>query len=470
MFFKIKPVVKFDIDLANLKKVYVIGIKGSGVIAVVEILHSMGIEVTGSDTSEKFFTDAILQELQIKYVEHFAEKNVPKDADLIIYSTAYNEDNNVEFQRARELELPMVSYPEMLAYLFNKDYGVAVCGTHGKTTTSAWLANTLKEVGLNPKAIIGSKVKNWNGNSLNGGGKYFIAEADEYQDKLKLYEPKSAILTSCDWDHPDFFPDMKAYKNTFKNFVSRIPRGGFLVVWGDSTDTLEIADEASCDVLSYGFNEDCDYRINNLQKLPDGQKFEVFLDEQKIGDFEIKLFGRHNVLNATAVIAFCHKMDLEMAKVAEALRKFEGTARRFEIVGERKGAVLIDDYGHHPEEIKATLRAAREVYPEKNIWAIFCPHTFTRTKALLSEFAQSFGDADKVIVLDIYGSAREEQGGVHSEDLVKLVNKFDRGKAEYVPTNKEAVKFLKNKIGPDDVVISIGAGDCWEVVEKLKEK
>jgi len=470
MLYKIKPVVKIDIDFSKIRKVYVIGIKGSGIIGVVEMLHSMGIEITGSDVSEKFFTDEILKKLKIRYKERFSLGNIPKDADLIIYSTAYNENNNLEFKRAKDLGMPMISYPEMLAYLFNQKYGIAVCGTHGKTTTSAWLANSLKEIGLKPQAIIGSKVKNWGGNALNGNGQYFIAEADEYQDKLSLYDPKGAIFTSCDWDHPDYFQDYEAYKNTFRRFVSRIPRGGFLIVWGDSTDTLEVADDAVCNVFSYGFSEDCDYQIANYQSLVQSQKFEILYREEKIGQFEVPLMGKHNALNAAAVIAVCHRLDLDMNDTAEAMKKFQGTARRFEYIGQRKGAVLIDDYGHHPEELKVTLKAARDIYPEKDIWAVFSPHTFTRTKALLSEFAQSFSDADKVIVLDIYGSAREAQGGVHSEDLVKLINKFDRGKAEYVPTIKEAVKNLKNKIGPDDVVISIGAGDVWEVTEKLKEK
>jgi UDP-N-acetylmuramate--alanine ligase len=196
----------------------------------------------------------------------------------------------------------------------------------------------------------------------------------------------------------------------------------------------------------------------------------VLLRGKSLGEFEIRLVGKHNVLNATAVILACNKLGVDMEKVRQALRNFEGTSRRFEYIGTRNGAILIDDYAHHPDEIVPTLKGAREIYPEKTIWAVFHPHTFTRTKALLSEFAQSFGDADKVIVLDIYGSAREIQGGVHSQELVDLINKYDRGKAEYIPTIKEAVKFLKDKIGENDVVIAIGAGNVWEVVEKLKEK
>lgn len=466
------------LDLGKIRKVYVIGIKGSGIVAVVEILKSLGVKITGSDTSEKFFTDAVLERLGISYFENFNKDNIPADTDLVLYSTAYSENNNVEFQEARKRNLPMISYPEILSDLFGQKFGIAVTGTHGKTTTAALLANTLKELDLDPIAVVGSKVFNWGGNALVGKGEYFIAEADEFQNKLELYDPKGVILTSADFDHPDFFGNFEEYKEVFRKFVARIPKSGFLVVWGDSVDTLEISKSAICDVLTYGFSEDCDFICKKVasqetsEKNPEArtQKFIVSFRSKNLGEYETRLVGQHNILNATAAIAICYKLGLDLAKVTEALRNFQGTARRFEYIGKRNGAILIDDYGHHPEELKATLKAAREIYPEKNIWAVFHPHTFTRTKALLSEFSQSFDGADKVIILDIYGSAREEQGGVHSSDLVKAINKFSRDKAEYIPTIEETVTFLEDKIGSDDVVIAIGAGNVWEVVEKLKEK
>jgi UDP-N-acetylmuramate--alanine ligase len=463
------------LDLKKIKKVYVIGIKGSGVVSIVQILKARGIEVLGSDVSEKFFTDTVLKKNQIKYFENFSPKNIPNDIGLVIYSTVYTEKNNVEFQESLKRKLPMLSYPEMLAQLFGEKYGVAVCGTHGKTTTSAWLANTLKELGADPTAAIGSRVTNWEGNALIGEGEIFVIEADEYQNKLALYNPNGVVLTSCDYDHPDFFPDFEAYKQVFKDFVVRIPKTGFLVVCGDATSTLEVSKSVNATVLTYGFSPDCNYRILNLKlnksdSVVPSQTFEVMRGENSLGNFEIQLFGKHNALNAAAVIAVCHKLNFSVEKIQVALKNFCGTARRFELIGERNGAILIDDYGHHPDEIRATLKAARELYEKKNIWAIFHPHTFTRTKALLSEFSQSFSDADKVIVLDIYGSARETQGGVHSKDLVELINKYDRGKADYLATIDETVEFLGGKIGADDVVIAIGAGNVWEVVEKLKEK
>jgi UDP-N-acetylmuramate--alanine ligase len=453
-------------NLENIKKVYVVGIKGAGVIAVVEILHSMGIEITGSDTEEKFFTDEILQKLGIKYAEKFDAKNIPANTDLVIYSTAYNENNNSEFREAKKINLKMLSYPEILAKLFNEKYGIAVCGTHGKTTTSAMLAHTLKEVGVDPSAIIGSKVIGWGGNALSGKGEFFVAETDEFQNKLKLYNPKAIILTNLDFDHPDTFPTFQEYKKAFSDFVVKVPKTGFLVIWGDSVDTQEVLKEAKCQVLTYGFSENCDYRIMSNEF----KKFKIEYKEKNLGEFEIQLVGKHNVLNTVAVIAVCHKLNLDLGKIKEALKNFQGTKRRFEYVGERNGAILIDDYGHHPEEIKATLKGAREIYPEKNIWVVFHPHSYSRTEALLQEFSQSFSDVDQVIVLDIYGSARENSGKVNSKDLVDLINKYDRNKAQHISSIPKAVEFLKDKIGKNDLLITLGAGNCWEILEKLKEK
>lgn len=452
-------------DLSKVKKIYVIGIKGQGVTAVVQILHGMGIEIIGSDTDEKFSTDEVLQKLGIRYFERFAVKNIPSDADLILYSTAYNEDTNLEIAEAKKRNLLMVSYPEMLAQLFNEKYGIAVCGTHGKTTTSAMLAYVMREVGASPTAVIGSRIRQWGTNAIVGESEHFVIEADEFQNKLRLYEPKSVILLNIDWDHPDTYPTFEEYKKAFADFVAKIPKIGSLVVWGDSVDTNAIACACQGNIIKYGFQEDNDVVITKIEN----GRFSVKFSEKDLGEFETQLVGDHNLLNAGAVVAMCYKLNLDMEEVREALKNFEGTSRRFEIIGERNGALLIDDYAHHPEEIKATLKAAREKYFEKNIIAVFHPHSYSRTEALLQDFAQSFDVADQVIILDIYGSAREATGNVSSKDLVGLINKYDSEKAEHVPTIDEVVTYLQDKIGAQDLVITIGAGNVFEVVKKLKQ-
>lgn len=482
------------VKINDIKKAYFIGIKGSGMSSVAQILHDRDIKVSGSDTDEVFYTDKILKRKGIKFHEEFSEKNIPKDADVVIYSSAYNEDNNVEMAEAAKRKIPILSYSEILGMLFKEKTGIAVCGSHGKTTTTAILADVMKNAGFDPSAVVGSQVISWQGSALSGKGKYFIAEADEYQNKLRYYSPWAAILTSVDWDHPDFFPDFSSYKKAFEDFVSRIPEVGLLVVWGDSIDTLEVSKKACSRTVTYGFDDECDYRISDFRfldpkpdplmagisddfssSLPQSQNsmqsaFEIFKGEENLGTFETLLVGKHNALNIASVVAFCSEMSIDIEKVREAVREFKGTSRRYEKIGKYKDAVLIDDYAHHPDEIRATLKAARGNFGDKTIWTVFHPHTFTRTKALLHEFSQSFDDTDKVIIIDIYGSAREYKGGVSSKDLVDLINIYLPGRADYFPTIDEATQYLRETSGRYDVLITMGAGDVWKIAEKLKDK
>jgi len=460
-------------NVKDVKRAYFIGIKGAGMTAVAQILQGRGVEVSGSDTAEVFYTDEILKRLNIFFHEEFSEQNVPKDATVIIYSTAYNQENNVEMAQASKSGIPILSYPEMLGMLFAEKLGIAVCGTHGKTTTSAMLASALAAAGLNPSAIVGSNVIAWKGSALSGKGEYFVAESDEYQNKLRFYKPWSVILTSVDWDHPDFFPDFTEYKKVFKSFVEKIPKTGFLVAWGDSSDTLEVVESANCNIVTYGFSQDCDYVVLNHELMTiDGiimQSFEVEYEKNSLGLFQTPLVGKHNVLNATSIVALCHEMGLDLDKIRKSLSEFKGTTRRFEYVGNYKDAILIDDYAHHPDEIKATLAGAKDHFAGKKIWTVFHPHTFSRTKALLQDFAQSFDDTERVVVIDTYGSAREQGGEATSEDLVKLINRYHHDKAEYIPTIDEAVGYFQEKAGEYDVLITMGAGDVWRVGKALKD-
>ncbi|HEX8974489.1 MAG TPA: UDP-N-acetylmuramate--L-alanine ligase [Patescibacteria group bacterium] len=456
--------------MGEQKKVHIVGIEGAGTSALAQIYGNMGYIVSGSDNGDHFYRQ-VLEGKGIETFDDFKKENVPADIDFAVHSTAFK-DNNPEIEEIKSRGIDLLAYPEALGELFKQKVGIAVCGTHGKTTTTAMLAQALENAEVSPTALVGSRVIGWDTNVLLGGGEYFAIEADEYQDKLRFYEPWSVILTSVDWDHPDFYPDFASYKDAFKRFVKKITVTGHLVVWGDSSDTLEVAKHAGGKVLTYGYGLDNQYRIGEQRLVNSGnetiQEFELFCGQESLGLFETPLAGRHNVLNTTAVIALCHAMNLDLAKVREALEKFQGTARRFQQVGMLGNAILIDDYAHHPDEIKATLGGARERFGEKTIWTVFHPHTFTRTKALLQEFAQSFDEADRVVVIDIYGSAREQQGGVSSEDLVKLINKYTYGKAEYVSTIDEATEYLKEKSGQFDVLITMGAGDVWRVGEKLK--
>jgi len=445
------------------KKIYFIGIEGAGTSALSVMYKNLGYEVLGSDDGDHFYAD-ILKKNKIKTFKTYNEKNLPKKIYKVIYSTSIK-DNNVEIIESKKRKLDIKSYPESLAELFNEKMGIAVCGTHGKTTITAMLAFVANKIGLNPKAIVGSKVINWGENSLTGNGEYFIIEADEYQNKLKYYNPWSAILTSVDYDHPDFYKTFKDYKRAFADFTKKIPKYGNLIYCNDDRDVSDVVSKANCQKNSYGFMKDSNYRITNYKSIK--QTLEVFYQKKSLGNFKIKLFGRHNALNATAVIAFCHKLGMDISEVKKALALFKGTARRFEKIGEKNGAILIDDYAHHPEEVKATLKTVKEIFPEKNIITVFHPHSFSRTERLLKDFANSFSDTDELIILDIYGSAREDSGKVSSKNLVNLINKYSSKKARYISKIEKVTRELKNSIGKNDVIISMGAGNVWQVTHKL---
>lgn len=465
--------------LSRFKDIHMIGIKGAGMTALVGLLTKQGVTITGSDTAEIFFTDRILQNLKIKYREQFDPKNIPSSAKAIIYSTVYSKEKNTELAAAFASGVPIFSYPEAVGMLSREKLTLAVCGTHGKTTTSALLADTLKFSGMDPSAIVGSRIMNWEGNALSGSGEYLVLEADEYQNKLAYYAPWGVILTSVDWDHPDFFPDKESYEQVFRDFVARIPRHGVLVYCSDSADVAKIAETVSCRKISYGFLEGAEFRIGNYAPAKMGfvgeadaikQSFTVTQEEKSLGTFELRLAGEHNALNATAVLAVATFLKQDIERVRKAFEKFSGTERRFEYIGERYGALIYDDYAHHPEEIRATLKAFRELYPDRRLRVIFHPHTFTRTKAFLTDFAQSFDMADEVMLLDIYGSAREEHGSVSSQDLANLINRFIPGKAEYTPSVEKLITRLEQAIGRQDIIITLGAGNVWEIAHRLAKR
>jgi UDP-N-acetylmuramate--alanine ligase len=462
------------------RKAYLIGIKGVGMTALAQILQSRGFDVSGSDTSEKFFTDAVLQKHGILFKEGFSRQNVPQDASMIIASSAYCE-SNPEVAEAQKTECGVKYYAEALGELFKGKEGIAVCGSHGKTTTSAMLAYIFREAGLDPGAIIGSEVPQFNGSALSGTGKFFIAESDEYQNKLRFYDPRSAILTSVDYDHPDFFKTPAEYRQVFIDFIKRLPEEGFLVACSDDAGVCSILRETSAHVVLYGIEDGARKEVEGLRApfnswtaknivVADGcWEFDAFKNGAKFGGFKLLLPGRHNVQNALGAIAMADAYGVDYEKIARALGTFGGTRRRFERVGHFNGAIVVDDYGHHPTEIKATLLAARELWPARRIVAVFHPHTFTRTKALLADFAKSFGAADETIVLDIYGSAREERGGVSSEELVAMA-RAQGANVKYVPDILQAERLLEKSLGANDVLITIGAGDVWKIGSALITK
>jgi UDP-N-acetylmuramate--alanine ligase len=421
--------------------------------------------VTGTDVKEIFPTDRVLARLGITVEKDFATNLLDNSYDLVVRSTAFKE-NHEAVKKAFKLGYQVKTYPEVLSELIKSSYGIAVAGSHGKTTTTAMLGLILIEAGCDPTVILGSEVPQFQSNARVGHSKYLVVEADEYQNKFLDYQVQAAIITNIDYDHPDFFPTPKGYHDVFKKFVEQMPQNGILVYCHEDDNLLNIIKQAKCKIISYGWSDRCDWQVKNWHYHDKKACFKVFYQQKEYGDFALQVPGEHNVLNALACVALAYELGCDQKKIIAGLAGFQGTVRRFEKIGEHHGALIIDDFAHHPTEIKATLKAARDLYPKKKIWCIFHPHTYSRTKALLSEFSQAFIDADCVVILDIFGSAREQQGGVHAQDLVKLIKEQGQ-EAYYWPTIEEAREFIKNKLGPSEVLITMGAGEAWKIGRSL---
>jgi UDP-N-acetylmuramate--alanine ligase len=486
----------------KIQRIYLIGAKGVGMTMLAQFLAAKGNLVSGSDVKDTFLTDKVLRASKIRVFSPFAARNIPADLDLIIYSTAYDARNNPEMafiasRPARFKNVRILSYPEALGEIFNQYYGVAVCGSHGKTTTSAWLGYVLWRAGQKPNVLVGSSVPQFKGSGLSGASRYFIAEADEYQNKLQYFKPRGVVLNNIDYDHPDFFKTAAAYTKVFAEFIKKIPAAGFLVINGRDRESQKIKKDCRGRVISYDLVDGdrigvgrVDYLATDLRLKNGWQIFRVSArnrtsaGRKNLGDFKIALWGEHNILNALAVIAAARELKVPLAALKKHLAGFTGTQRRAQILGCYHGALVIDDYAHHPTEIQATLKGLRERYKTKKIITVFHPHTFTRTKVFFRDFVRSFVATDELIILDIYSSAREsggrKRGRVSSRELAQAIVRFNQaGKVRtlgrkqvvrHIATMTAAAAYLRQKLKPGNVLLLMGAGDVFRIGTALLKK
>lgn len=452
-------------NLEKKQKIHFVGIGGAGTSVLARLYKYWGNEVSGSDEDDGFYTKSLKDE-GIKVYNKFNTKNISKELDLVIYSTAFN-TNNLEISEAKKKGIKTLSYPEALGEITKNFFTIAVCGTHGKTTTTGFLAHCLSACKKDPTAIIGAPVINWkNSGFLAGKGDLFVFEADEYQNKLSFYFPNVVILTSIDYDHPDFFENFAEYKKVFADFIEKIPKQGYLIACGNDRDVLDVIKKAKCQVITYGTKYNLDVHLIERKTENSKQKIE-FSFKGEVYKIETHLLGLHNALNAVAswITSFLITGYVELSK--KGIYDFAGTKRRLENKGIFNGAILFDDYAHHPEEIRATLSTLRENFSQKRIIVAFHPHTFSRTKILLDSFARMLDLADKIIVLDIYGSAREKQGGVSSQELVDEINQGIQNKASNLKNIEELANFMRKNLTENDVFVTLGAGDIYKVYDLL---
>lgn len=444
-------------------RIHFVGIGGIGLSAIAKVLLEEGYRVSGSDLKLSAITDALADMGAVIYQGHCAE-NVD-EADLVIISSAIPVDNP-EVAAARERGIPVVKRDRVLGRMMEGRFGIAVAGSHGKTTVTAMIALFLTGAGLDPTFIVGGILENLGTNARAGRGEYFVVEADEYDHAFLGLRPTVAVVTNIEMDHPDCYPELDDLVEAFRGFVSLVPPDGCVIGCGDEDRVRKLlARRQEPDVITYGLGEGVDWRALDIQPNElGGNDFVALHKGQPVGEFTLCIPGLHNVQNALAVLAVAHRLGLDLADAGETLRGYRGVQRRFEVKGEVHGIIVIDDYAHHPTQIRTTLRTARERHPGRTIWAVFQPHTYSRTRALLAEFAASFADADHVIITDIYAAREFDDLGVSAADIVTLMRHPD---ARYISGLNEVTEYLLDHLKPGDVLITLGAGDGYKVGENV---
>lgn len=449
-------------------RLHFIGLRGVGMTALAQILQGHGYTITGSDSPDSFAFAPVLEQLGIHCAIGFDAAHVTHDVAGIIYSTAYPAEHP-ERRAAAAQGIPSWSYPEAVGFIMSLyEQSIAVAGSHGKTTTSALLSRMLEEGLVDPTALIGSTVVDWGRNARIGKSEWFVLEADEYQDKFQYYQPRHAIITNIDFDHPDFFKDVESYEQTFMRFAQRLPANGTLAVWGEEPSLAKLKAVALAPIITYGSGTANDWQLQDVQISSEQTTFSVVKQGETFGTFTINFPGEHYALNALGAMVLADRAGVRVEAIARALKYYRGTARRLEAKGEYRGAILLDDYAHHPTEIAATLRGLRARYPEARIWCVFQSHTYTRTAAFLEDFGKSLAIADEIVVLPTYGSAREAEGPVTTEALVDAVQQTSGGKAREVVDHAAAAKLLASELSAGDVMVTMGAGDIWQVHNLLQ--
>lgn len=450
------------INLSDFKNIHCIGIGGIGLSAIAEILLSRGYNVSGSDMKESEITDRLRAQGAKVYIGHKAE-NV-EDADLVIYSAAIA-DENPEMVRAKERNAVLAGRAEILGLLMDEfDKSIAISGTHGKTTTTSMVSIILNNAQLDPTVLVGGNLAEIGGNVKVGGSPFFVTEACEYRDSFLELKPMIEVILNIDSDHLDYFKDIDHIVRSFKRFTENIKKGGKLIAY-DSNPFIKGIIKEIPDAITYGYSDNSTYTISDISFSNAGMPaFDVRYEGKKLGRAELSVPGEHNILNATAAFACCHQLGVDSRVIIDTLRCYTGTERRFDVQGTTvKGVTVVDDYAHHPTEIQATLSAAQNI-PHNRLWCLFQPHTYTRTLALLDEFAESFAGADILILADIYAAREKDIYKISSKTLADAIKAHHPDKEVlYMKDFGEMVDFVEKNAERGDLVITMGAGDIYKV-------
>ena len=448
----------------KVQVIHFIGIGGIGMSGIAEVLLNLGFTVTGSDLAEGASVTRLRGLGAEVFIGHGAA-NVGR-ADVVVRSTAVS-DRNVEVRAAIDAGVPVIRRAEMLAELMRLKYGLAVAGTHGKTTTTSMLATCLAAGGLDPTVVIGGRLDALGGtNATLGAGEYLVAEADESDGTFNELAPTVTVVTNIDPEHLDHHGTLEQLEAEFARFANRVPFYGFSVLCLDHPRVSALIPKVRRRVVTYGFARHADVRCSNVAVDGLRTRFTVSRGDVALGEITLGMPGRHNVSNATGAVAAALELSIPFPVLQQALEGFTGVQRRFTLVGERRGAVLVDDYAHHPVEIEATLEAAETAYPERKIIAVFQPHRFTRVRDLWDDFAACFNRADEVVVCPVYPAGEEPIDGVDHEALATAMRERGHRGTRVAASLDDAVAMLAD-VGPNDIVIALGAGSVNRVVKDL---
>ena len=442
-----------------------IGIGGTGLSAIARLLKESGYTVTGSDRDHSPFVDD-LREIGITvYIGHAAEQIT--GAEIIVRSSAIP-DHNPEVVAGVETGIPVYKRSDFLGRLMEDKIGIAIAGTHGKTSTTAMMAWTLTELAQDPSFIVGGIINGMNVNAHAGTGETFVIEADEYDRMFLGLKPRIGIITNLEHDHPDIYPTAESFHQAFSDFVALLPENGLLIVCGDDKGASDMLKETTVEKMTYSFSESEEKWViaqDVKANTHGGFDFTCKLSDSRTCQVSLEVPGKHNVLNALAVMSVISYLGLSLEDAANALGRFTGTGRRFDLLGEVNGISIYDDYAHHPTEIRATLSAARARHPQARIWSVWQPHTYSRTQLLFDEFAQAFDDADKVIITEVYASREPKQ----DFSSAQIVEAMDHPSAKFIAKLEETSKYLVKNLKPNDILLVLSAGDANEISQQVLE-
>lgn len=445
--------------LNTTEHIHFIGIGGYGMSAIACVLQEMGYMVTGSDVAEQDLTEKLRQKGVTVHIGH--DSAYVRNADTVVYSTACPKDN-IERVMAEQLGIPVIHRSQMLAHLLNAKKGIAIAGAHGKTTTSSMIAFIMERCGMDPTYIIGGEVMNLGTNAQAGKSEYIVAEADESDGSFLNYHPHIAVVLNIEADHlENYAGSFEQLKEAYMQFLSQVTADGCLVLCTDDPIIASMLPDLDTEIVTYGIEQMADYTATDIVAQHCGMSFTMNYQGQALGAVRLSVPGVHNVLNAMATIIVSLRAGIPFAQAAAAMIDFIGAKRRFQVIGEERDVLVIDDYAHHPTEIKATLEAAKAL--NRRIVAVFQPQRYSRTHFLFDQFSHAFMGADELILTDIYSPVGEQPiEGIHSSKLVDRIRENSNRNAQYIPDKYEALKHLKLMVKEGDLVITMGAGDIWK--------